>query len=101
MPVEWAFAEDIIRLGGVGEYKIPVEDGDRQQETARSILRDLATQPGLILADEVGMGKTYVALAIVASVVLATRRSGRPVVVMMRPGLAHKCRREGAPFKAL
>lgn len=101
MPVEWAFAEDIVRLGGVGEHKIPVGDGERQQETARCILRDFATQPGLILADEVGMGKTYVALAVVASVVRATRGSGRPVVVMMPPGLAHKWPREWEQFKAV
>ncbi len=101
MPVEWPFAEDIIRLGGVGEHKIAAEDGARQQETARSILTDLAAQPGVILADEVGMGKTYVALAVVASVVRATRGSGRPVVVMMPPGLARKWPREWEQFKAL
>jgi len=83
MPVKWRFAEDIIRLEGIGARKIKPEDGARQQETARSILGDLATQPGVILADEVGMGKAYVALAVVASVVRATRVSGRPVVAMV------------------
>lgn len=101
MPVEWPFTEDIIRLGGVGEHKIAAEDGARQQETARSILADLTTQPGAILADEVGMGKTYVALAVVASVVRATCGSGRPVVVMMPPGLARKWPREWDQFKVL
>lgn len=101
MPVDWPFAEDIIQLGGAGEHKIGVEDGARQQETARSILSDLATRPGVILADEVGMGKTYVALAVVASVVRANRDSGRPVVVMMPPGLASKWPREWEQFKAL
>lgn len=101
MPVEWPFAEVIVRLGGVGEHKIGAEDGARQQETARSILRDLANQPGVILADEVGMGKTYVALAVVASVVRATRESGRPIIVMMPPGLATKWLREWAQFKTL
>lgn len=101
MPVEWPFAEDLIRLGGSGEKKIEAHDGARQQETARAILSDLATQPGLILADEVGMGKTYVALAVIASVVRATRSSGRPVVVMVPPGLATKWPREWDQFKAL
>src|SRR5262245_7795752 len=101
MPVEWRFAEDIIQLGGVGEHKIEPRDGARQQETARSILSDLATQPGVILADEVGLGKTYVALAVIASVVRTTRSSGRPVVVMMPPGLASKWRREWDQFKTL
>jgi superfamily II DNA or RNA helicase len=101
MPVEWPFAEDIIRLSGAGEHRIGAEDGNRQQETARSILDDLKTQPGVILADEVGMGKTYVALAVAASVVLATRDLGRPVVVMMPPGLARKWQREWQQFKTL
>jgi len=101
MSVEWPFAEDVIRLGGIGAHKIAAEDGARQQETARAILADLTTQPGVILADEVGMGKTYVALAVVASVVLATRGSGRPAVVMMPPGLLHKWPREWEQFKAL
>jgi hypothetical protein len=101
MPVEWPFAGDVIQLGGVGKNKIAVEDGERQQETARAILRDFARQPGVILADEVGMGKTYVALAVIASVARATRDSGRPVVVMVPPGLAHKWPREWDQFKRL
>ena len=101
MPVEWPLADDLIQLAGVGEHKIGEYDGARQQETARSILSDLATQPGVILADEVGMGKTYVALAVVASVVRATRSSGRPIIVMVPPGLASKWPREWDQFKAL
>ena len=66
MPVDWRFAENVVRLGGVDTQKIAPEDGARQQETARSILADFERQPGVILADEVGMGKTYVALAVVA-----------------------------------
>ncbi len=101
MPVDWKFAADVIRLGGVDAHKIAADDGARQQETARSILSDLAQQPGVILADEVGMGKTYVALAVIASVVRATRGSGRPVVVMVPSGLARKWPREWDQFKAL
>jgi superfamily II DNA or RNA helicase len=101
MPVDWKFAGDVIRLGGVDGHKIAVEDGARQQETARSILSDLEQQPGVILADEVGMGKTYVALAVIASVVRATRGSGKPVVVMVPAGLARKWPREWDQFKAL
>jgi len=101
MPVDWRFAENIVRLGGVDTQKIAPEDGARQQETARSILADFERQPGVILADEVGMGKTYVALAVVASVVQSTRLSGRPVVVMVPPGLARKWPREWDQFKVL
>jgi hypothetical protein len=32
-------------------------DADRQQRTATEILRRLNDQPGVVLADEVGMGK--------------------------------------------
>lgn len=101
MPVDWRFAGDILRMGGVDSQKIAPDDGARQQDTARSILADFQTQPGVILADEVGMGKTYVALGVVASVVRATRGSGRPVVVMMPSGLARKWPREWEQFKAL
>ena len=101
MPVDWPFADEFIQLGGVGKRKIAADAGARQQITARSILNDLATRPGVILADEVGMGKTYVALAVVASVVTATRSSGRPVIIMMPPGLARKWPREWEQFKSL
>ena len=72
-------------------------DADRQQQTAAEILRRLADQPGLVLADEVGMGKTYVALAVATSVLEATRRK-RPVVVMVPPAVADKWPTEWAVF---
>ena len=100
MPVDWAFSHEVVRLGGTGPRKIAPEDGARQQETARSILADLTVQPGVVLADEVGMGKTYVALGVIASVVRASRHSGRPVVVMVPSGLASKWPREWDQFKA-
>jgi hypothetical protein len=37
--------------------RISVEDADRQMATAAEILRRLEHQPGVVLADEVGMGK--------------------------------------------
>lgn len=52
------------------------------------ILRRLSTQPGVILADEVGMGKTFVALAIAYSV--AMRSPQGPVVVMVPANLIDK-----------
>ncbi len=64
-------------------------DADRQTRTAEEILRRLSDQPGLVLADEVGMGKTYVAMAVAASVLQATQRR-RPVVVMVPPAVAEK-----------
>ena len=49
----------------------------------------LARQPGVVLADEVGMGKTFVAMAVAASVVLERGDTG-PVVVMCPPSLREK-----------
>jgi hypothetical protein len=78
--------------------RVPEEDADRQQRTAAEILRRLNEQPGVVLADEVGMGKTYVALAVAVSVVQATRRK-RPVVIMVPPAVAEKWPIEWAVFE--
>jgi superfamily II DNA or RNA helicase len=99
MPVEWSYAGAILRLGGHGPYQIAGEDAARQEATATAILESLHGQPGIVLADEVGMGKTYVALAVIASV-LASTRGRRPVIVMMPPGLADKWQAEWQQFKA-
>jgi len=69
--------------------RISREDAQRQEITSREILKRLETQPGLILADEVGMGKTFVALAVAASIALGERQR-RPVVVMVPPSLKKK-----------
>ena len=71
------------------EGRISAADAARQRTTAIDLLRRLEGQPGVILADEVGMGKTFVALAVAASVALADRK-GRPVVVMVPPSLKDK-----------
>lgn len=71
------------------EGRITKDDARRQQATARVILQRLDARPGQILADEVGMGKTFVALAVAASVAL-TPHSRRPVVVMVPPSLKEK-----------
>lgn len=71
------------------EGRISAEDASRQEKTAKAILKRLADQPGLILADEVGMGKTFVALAVAVSVALENR-GRRPVVVMVPSSLKEK-----------
>jgi superfamily II DNA or RNA helicase len=78
--------------------RISVEDADRQMGTAAEILRRLEHQPGVVLADEVGMGKTFVALAVAVSVVEATD-GARPVVVMVPPGVQEKWPREWDVFR--
>ena len=84
----WHPFEESIRLH-VKKRGISPGDANRQAITAREILRRLPNQPGIILADEVGMGKTFVALAVAASVALSDRRR-RPVVVMVPPSLRDK-----------
>lgn len=64
-------------------------DADRQRRTAAEILRRFMQQPGVILADEVGMGKTFVALSVAVSVALQNRGK-HPVVVMVPPSLKEK-----------
>lgn len=98
MSVDWPFAE-CLNLRGTGNVQIDARDAERQAVTAREILRDLANQPGMVLADEVGMGKTYVALAVAASVLVATRGQQGPVVVMVPSGLRGKWQREWDQFK--
>lgn len=69
--------------------RIGIADSERQKCTAVEILRHLENQPGIILADEVGMGKTFVALAVGISVALQDKRK-RPVVVMVPSSLKQK-----------
>jgi hypothetical protein len=71
------------------EGRITPADARRQKITASVILQRLEERPGIILADEVGMGKTFVALAVAASVALRDRRR-LPVVVMVPPSLKDK-----------
>lgn len=77
--------------------RISPEDAERQERTAKEILRRLKDQPGVVLADEVGMGKTFVALAVAMSVAVANRRR-RPVVVMVPPSLQAKWPRDFSLF---
>ena len=78
--------------------RISEEDALRQQRAAKEILRRLEHQPGIILADEVGMGKTFVSLAVAVSVVLGDKK-GRQVVIMVPPSLKDKWPRDFEVFK--
>jgi hypothetical protein len=81
--------------GRIGE-----EDALRQHKTVQEILERLGNQPGVILADEVGMGKTFVALG--AAVIAAQQDLGRnPVVVMIPPSLREKWPRDAEVFASL
>ena len=68
--------------------RVPREDQTRQRDEVEEILRRFARRPGVVLADEVGMGKTFVALAVAFSV--AERSSRGPVIVMVPANLVDK-----------
>ena len=76
--------------------RVPAADQKRQREEVKAILARLRRQPGVILADEVGMGKTFVALAIAYSV--ATRSPRGPVIVMVPANLIDKWEQDLATF---
>jgi hypothetical protein len=95
MSFNMPFAEGAIWLR---TDRVSPEDGRRQEGTAQEILRRLENQPGVILADEVGMGKTFVALGVAASVALA-RESDGPVVIMVPPSLKEKWPRDWGVFR--
>ena len=78
--------------------RISRADADRQHRTAAEILRRFDRHPGVVLADEVGLGKTYVALAVAASVAVDASATG-PVVVMVPPSVGHKWPREWDIFR--
>jgi len=78
--------------------RISRADADRQRRTAAEILRRFDRQPGVVLADEVGLGKTYVALAVATSVAIDPSATG-PVVVMVPPSVGHKWPREWEIFR--
>lgn len=89
------FHDEVISLHN---DRISEQDARRQQEAATELLRRFDRQPGVVLADEVGMGKTFVALAAAISVLLDRPDQG-PVVVMCPSSLREKWPRDWEVFK--
>lgn len=79
--------EDLV-LGLRLNTRVPRADQERQRAEVLEILSRLRRQPGLVLADEVGMGKTFVALGVACTVAL--RSPLGPVVVMVPANLVEK-----------
>ncbi|MGB7498221.1 MAG: helicase-related protein [Candidatus Acidiferrum sp.] len=83
-------------LGQRLNTRVPRADQERQRAEVDDILRRLRTQSGVILADEVGMGKTFVALAVAYSV--AARSPRGPVIVMVPSNLVDKWKQDLSTF---
>ena len=83
-------------LGKQLNERVPPADQKRQRREVDEILRRLERQPGLILADEVGMGKTFVALAVAYSV--AVRNAKGPVILMLPSNLVDKWEQDLSTF---
>lgn len=97
MTWQYVFDSQIDLLGhNRANSRILPNDAERQARTARALLERLTSAPGQILADEVGMGKTFVALAAAASVALSDER---PVAVMVPPGVLGKWQRDFDVFR--
>ena len=83
----WQAAPGLV-LGERLNERVPHDDQRRQRAEVDEVLRRLQRQPGVIVADEVGMGKTFVALGIGHSV--AVRSPVGPVIVMVPANLVDK-----------
>lgn len=75
-------------LGSRLNIRVPHADQRRQRLEVEEILRRLRGRPGVVLADEVGMGKTFVALAVSFSIAMHSPRG--PVLLMVPPNLIGK-----------
>ncbi|MCC7003567.1 MAG: hypothetical protein IT357_15525, partial [Gemmatimonadaceae bacterium] len=85
--VRFAPAEALL-LGRKLNDRVAEAGQRRQRAEVEEILRRFREQPGVILADEVGMGKTFVALGVAVSVALS--EASGPVIVMAPPALLTK-----------
>ena len=79
------------------EGHLSASDALRQRRSAEAILSRFEHQPGIILGDEVGMGKTFVALAVASANVV--RDPSRPVVIMVPRSVVGKWGRDSETFR--
>lgn len=80
------------------EGHLSASDALRQTRSAQAIITRFERQPGIILGDEVGMGKTFVALAVAAASVVSD--PSRPVVIMVPRGVVVKWGRDSETFRS-
>lgn len=77
--------------------RVPQRDVERQEDTVLRAMSLLERQPGVVLADEVGMGKTFEALGVTAAFHQASR-DNRIVVLTPGPDLNRKWAKEISKF---
>jgi len=77
-----------LELGVRCNERVPKADQERQRREVEQILARLRNQPGVVLADEVGMGKTFVALAVAYCIAWQSQRG--PVIIMVPANLVDK-----------
>lgn len=95
----WRYSENVDLLAPKTNRVDPAH-ARRQMREATEILQRLEDRPGQILADEVGLGKTYTALAVASSIAIENPNAG-PVVVMVPPALREKWPVEWSVFSDL
>lgn len=76
---------------------VPKRDVERQEDTVLRALALLDEQPGVVLADEVGMGKTYEALGVIAAR-MHENASARTLILTPGPDLNTKWVKEVRAF---
>lgn len=77
--------------------RVPKRDVERQEDTVLRALSLLNDQPGVVLADEVGMGKTFEALGVAAAFHQSSPKN-RIVVMTPGPDLNRKWAKEISKF---
>ncbi len=93
---EWL--RSIVSLGARAQHDgVPMADVERQEDTVLRALDLLDRQPGIILADEVGMGKTFEALGVVAAL-RSEKPDARVLVLTPGPDLNTKWEQEFSRF---
>jgi len=96
-----AWLRDFLHLGARADKDgIPPRDIERQEDTVLRALDILDARPGVVLADEVGMGKTYEALGVAAAMRRAKPRS-RIVIITPGPDLNQKWSEEFPRFREM
>lgn len=81
-----AWLRGFLRLDARAGAAVRARDVERQEDTVLRALALLDEQPGVVLADEVGMGKTYEALGVVAAR-LHERPDARVLILTPGPDL--------------